>query len=235
MKILITGGTGTLGEALLKEFCDKENKIIFTYNSNKEKAIEFGGKYNAMAIHTNDLKNINYDFDIIINNAGISGDVMELSKLKTESWNEVFDVNVTLPFDIIKRNIEYMKNKGYGRIINISSIYAIKAEEELSAFNSSKCALIGLTKSVTKEYAKYGITCNVILPGTLESNVTEKIAALYSSDEERNNYYYELTKNIPAKRLGKPDEVAKLVKFISSDEASYINGATITIDGGYSV
>lgn len=232
MNVLITGGTGSLGKTLIKEFVN-DNDVYFTYYKNEEEAIMLEKKYNAKKLTIEEVSDYNYD--IIINNAGISGDIVPFEKISLENFNKVFEINVTIPFKIIRDNLEYMKENNHGRIINVSSIYALKAEVDLGAFNTSKSALIGLTRSVTKEYAKYNITANVVLPGTFESDVSNKFADIYANDEEAKKEYYEwMTESIPAGRLGTTKEIASLIKFLSSQDASYINGAIIPIDGGYS-
>ena len=235
MKVLITGGTGSLGEVLVEQFSTNENEVYFTYKNNKEKANKLKEKYGAIPFTINEMLEKEFNFDVVVNNAAISGDVCSIEELSLESFKEVMDVNVSLPFLIIKKALPYMKKNKFGRIINISSVYGVKAEEELSAFCVSKAALIGLTKSVAKEYARYGISCNVVLPGAFESEVVNKIADLYASKEEKDEYFKSLTSLYPAGRLGTPIEISKLVKYLSSEEAEYINGASITIDGGYTV
>jgi len=235
MKVLVTGGTGSLGMAIIEEFASGYD-VTFTYHTQKERAVELANKFNCKYMHTSELDNAEFDFDIIINNAAISGEIDRAENISTESFAEVMLTNVVLPFNIIKKSLNHMKYNKFGRIINISSVYAIRVEEELTAFNTSKYALVGLSNSIAKEYAKFGITSNSILPGTFESEVSNKFADIYSNnEEEKENYYNNLIKDIPAKRLGNTKEIAKLIKFIASEEASYINGASITIDGAYSV
>ena len=126
-----------------------------------------------------------------------------------------------------------MKKQKWGRIINISSIYGIKVEEEILPYNVSKHGLIGLTKTIAKEYAKYGITCNAVCPGTMDSSMTEYVSKFYTKSEiEKKEYYKEMINQIPAKRFAKPKEIAKMVLFVASDEAGYINGSSLVIDGG---
>ncbi len=235
MKVLITGGTGTLGKALIEEFAEG-NEIIFTYHNNKKLASALEKQYGITKVHTEELENIEFKFDIIINNAAISGEINKNEFVSVDSFKEVMYTNVVFPFTIIKKSLPYMKENKFGRIINISSVYAVKVEEELGAFNCSKAALVNLTKSITKEYAKYGITSNAVLPGTFESDISNKFADIYSENEEsKESYYQQLISDIPAGRLGNAREIARLVKFLSSDDAAYINGAEIVIDGGYSV
>src|SRR3989344_7838734 len=143
------------------------------------------------------------------------------------------NINLTMPFLITKKILPHMKKQRWGRIINISSVYGIKAEEELLPYNVSKHGLIGLTKTVAKEYAKYGITCNAICPGTMKSAMTEYVSKFYAKNEtEKKKYYEEMISKIPANRLAEPDEITKVVLFIASENASYINGASIVVDGG---
>jgi len=232
VKLLITGGTGSVGEELIKRFAESGGyDITFTYHANMEKARQFAARYSSKAITIEDIGN---DFDIIINNAGIVNSLVRCEDVALENWQETLDVNLTLPFAIIRKNLPYMRQKGWGRIINISSIYGIRAEEDVAPYVASKHGLIGLTKVVAKEYAQYGITCNAVCPGTIVSNISERIADYYTSnDDERKEYFKEISDAIPAKRLVYPKEVADFVFYIASKEAAYINGAALMIDGGY--
>jgi NAD(P)-dependent dehydrogenase (short-subunit alcohol dehydrogenase family) len=234
MKVLITGGTGSVGAELIKRFSVNDKfEIWFTYHSNAEKANLLSQQYHCKAIQVEDIAN---DFDIIINNAGIVNSLVSCEDVSLENWEETIRVNLTLPFTIIRKNLHHMKDKGWGRIINISSIYGVRAEEDVTPYTVSKHGLIGLTKSVAKEYAQYGITCNAICPGTIVSELSERLASYYTSNEvERQEYFEELNNAIPAKRLVYPKEIADFAYFIASEEAAYINGATLMIDGGYTV
>jgi NAD(P)-dependent dehydrogenase (short-subunit alcohol dehydrogenase family) len=232
MKVLITGGTGSLGEVLVKHFAECEGyDIFFTYYSNAKKATELAKELKCKAIT---IDEVGTDYDIIINNAGIVNSLVPCEDIIIEKWEETLRVNLTLPFIIIKKNLPYMKKNGWGRIVNISSIYGVKAEEDVTPYTVSKHGLIGLTKSVAKEYAQFGITCNAICPGTIVSELSERLAGYYTnSAEEREIYFNELNEAIPAKRLVTPKEVSDFAFFIASKEAAYINGAVLMIDGGY--
>lgn len=235
MKVLITGGTGCVGEALVKKFSTQSDvqHLAFTYYSNASKAMEMSKQYNCQAIKVED---IGEDYDIIINNAGIVNSLTPCENIRLEDWNETLEVNLTLPFKIIKKNLGHMKARGWGRIINISSTYGVTAEEDVTPYTVSKHGLIGLTRSVAKEYAQYGITCNAICPGTIVSKLSARLADYYTQNEkEREEYFKEITDAVPAKRMVYPHEVADFAFFIASEEAAYINGATLMIDGGYTV
>jgi len=232
MKVLITGGTGSVGTELIRRFseCDAYN-ITFTYNKNKSKADELKKQYNCYAIKIEDIES---DYDIIVNNAAIVNSLAHCEDVSVENWDESLHVNLTLPFIIIKKNLPYMRKKGWGRIINIASIYGVTAEEDVTPYTVSKHGLIGLTRSVAKEYAQFGITCNAVCPGTIVSELSERLAKHYTNNEdERKEYFNELNEAVPAKRLVTPKEVADFVFFIASKEAAYINGAALMIDGGY--
>ena len=234
MKILITGGTGSVGAELVKRFtANEKNEVWFTYHNNTERAKLLSQQHHCKAIRIEDIDN---DFDIIINNAAIVNSFVSCEDVLLENWEETLKVNLTLPFTIIKKNLPHMKEKSWGRIINISSIYGVRAEEDVTPYTTSKHGLIGLTKSVAKEYAKFGITCNAICPGTVVSELSERIADYYTSNEkERQEYFEELNNAVPAKRLVYPKEIADFAYFIASEEAAYINGATLMIDGGYTI
>ena len=232
MKLLITGGTGTLGMKLVEKYSQHTDfNITFTYYNNETKAAELSQKYGCRAIKINDVEN---DYDIIINNVGIVNSLVPCEDVEIKNWNETININLTLPFVIIKNSLRHMKKNGWGRIVNISSIYGVVAEEDVTPYTVSKHGLIGLTKSVAKEYAQFGITCNAICPGTIISSLSERLADYYTANiEERKEYFETLNNAVPAKRLVKPEEVVDFVFYITSNEAAYINGATLMIDGGY--
>lgn len=235
MKILITGGTGSVGEELVKKFANQYGgeSVVFTYHNNISKAGELSRLYGCRGIRTEDIEK---DYDIIINNAGIVNSLVPCESIRLEDWEETMKINLTLPFTVIQKNLGHMKAVGWGRIINISSTYGVVAEEDVTPYTVSKHGLIGLTKSVAKEYAQYGITCNAICPGTIVSNLSGRLADYYTrNEEEREVYFQELKDAIPARRLVYPHEVADFALFIAGEEAAYINGATLMIDGGYTV
>jgi len=229
-KVLIMGGTGSLGQAMIEVFAGKF-KVEFSYNENKKLAESLAKKYKVKAIQFRSVDDLSDDYDIVINSTGIIKSFVKTEKVKVEDWNKEIEVNLTLPFLVIKKALPYMKSKKWGRIINISSIYGIQAEEELLPYNVSKNGVLALTRTVAKEYGEYGITCNAICPGTMKSEMTERVADLFTKSEaDKKKYYKEMISNIPAKRLGEPKEIAKIALFLA--DAAYVNGATIVADGG---
>lgn len=232
MRVLITGGTGSVGAELVKRFSlDKKYKVTFTYHSNKIRALELADACNCQAITIDEIED---NYDIIINCAGVVNSLAPIEDIDVNKWEETMHVNLYFPFIVIKKNLPYMRSQKWGRIINIASIYGVCAEEDVAPYSVSKHGLIGLTKSVAKEYAKYGITCNAVCPATIVSEMCDRIAAFYTkTPKEREDYFRMLCEAVPAKRLVYPNEVAEFVYFLCGENAGYINGATLMIDGGY--
>ena len=159
---------------------------------------------------------------ILINNAGITKDNVML-RMKDEEWHDVIRINLTGTFNCTKAVIKTMVKNRYGRIINISSVVAVMGNVGQANYAASKAGILGFTKSIAREYASRGITVNAIAPGFIETDMTRKL-----SEDVRNA----LIKQIPMGRLGTPEDVAKVVRFLASDEASYITGQVIHINGG---
>ncbi len=232
--MLITGGTSSLGEELVKEFYN-DYDVTFTYHSNLDKAKEIVSKYPVNYINSSDMDSL-HDFDIIINVAGININPKRVEDYSEEDFRETMEVNLMLPFKIIKKNLPYMKKNNYGRIIAISSTYSIKPEVEMVGYNASKSALNTLIKTIAKEYGEFGITANCVLPSTFESQTMLNVLKEYvHNDEEKKEYYDMLVEDSPIKRLVTTKEIAKLIRYLISDDASFINGVVIPIDGGYSI
>ena len=170
-------------------------------------------------------ENIQQEFgklDILINNAGITRDAL-LLKMKDEQWNSVIDVNLTGVFYCIQASISLMKKQEGGRIINMTSASAQMGNIGQVNYAASKAGIIGMTKTLAKELARYQITVNAVAPGFIDTPMTEKIP-----DKVRN----QLLSTIPLKRAGKPEDVANLVKFLSSSDSDYITGQIIACNGG---
>jgi acetoacetyl-CoA reductase len=160
--------------------------------------------------------------DTLINNAGITRDAV-LHRMTEEQWTEVIHVNLASIFNMTRNVIEGMRERNFGRIINISSINGQKGQVGQSNYSAAKAGMIGFTKALAQENAKKGITVNVIAPGYID---TEMVAAVPQ------NVLEQIIAGIPVGRLGMADEIARCVAFLAAEEAGYITGSTLTVNGG---
>lgn len=234
-KVLLTGSTGTIGTSIAKIFDQSGAVLVCTSTSSEKLKIlknQIGDKNFFYLINLNDNKDIeskldeivdqHNDISILINNAGVNLDSLSL-RMTNEKWDEVINVNLTSNFKIIKKIIPLMMKLKYGRIIGISSIIGFTGNKGQSNYSASKSGMIGLYKSLSHEYASRGITVNLIAPGFIKSNMTDKLESAQIQNI--------LTK-IPLNKLGNSDDIAYGALFLASEEANYITGHTIHINGG---
>jgi 3-hydroxybutyrate dehydrogenase len=234
--VLITGGTGSIGMALVELFSQNGGDVLFQYNKNDQRAHDIEKKTGAKSTRIDFLGNDplpNKIFDIIVNSAGINITKNLSHEIDDAEWDRTIDINMSAPFHIIRKYLPYMIKSKWGRIINISSIYGLRGTTNNLPYNASKHGLSGLTKTIAKEYAQYGITCNEICPGPIESELMQRIA----KEKERTlgipaeKYLNDARQWVPAHRMAQPVEVASLALYLASDLAGYINGVSIPIDG----
>jgi 3-oxoacyl-[acyl-carrier protein] reductase len=154
----------------------------------------------------------------LINNAGIAADDL-ISLLGDEEWQRVIDTNLTGAFRLTRRALKSMLRARFGRIVNISSVVGLRANPGQANYAAAKAGLIAMTKTVTVEVARRGITANAVAPGWIDTDMTAGVES-------------ELLRHVPARRAGTPEEVAACVSFLASDAAAYVNGAVLTVDGG---
>ncbi|HEX9058839.1 MAG TPA: 3-oxoacyl-[acyl-carrier-protein] reductase [Clostridia bacterium] len=236
---VITGSARGLGKAIALRFAELGANIVLngslTSNSVDETFEEFkAAGYNVIAVKgdvrdSNDVKSIMDNavkafgrIDILVNNAGITKD-KPMAMMSEDDWDNVLDINLKGTFLCTKAASKIMIKQKYGKIINITSVAGLYGNKGQVNYSSSKAGLIGLTKSIAKELASRGITCNAVAPGLIRTDMTDIL-----SEEVRNEY----TKKIALGRLGTPEDVANLVSFLASDYSDYITGQVINIDGG---
>jgi len=235
---IVTGASQGIGKTIAIEMA-KSGAIVFCLARNKEaldatikKITENGGKATAFSCdisNNDDFKSIilnivkeNGSIDILVNNAGITKDNL-LMRMSDDQWDDVLNINLKGSFTCIRSVIKHMMKKKFGRIINITSIVGITGNAGQANYAASKSGLIGLTKSIAKEVASRGITANCVAPGWIETSMTDQL-----STEVKNKFLSQ----IPAGKIGQSKDIANTVIFLASNEAGYITGQTITVDGG---
>lgn len=235
---LITGASRGIGQAVALRLASKY-AIIINYHSNEEKALQTkslieqaGGHAELLPFDVSDPKAIEKAIDeweanhpdeyisVLVNNAGIRKDNV-MFMMPNEDWHEVLDINLNGFFYITRRLLKHMMPRRHGgRIVNMSSLSGLKGMAGQVNYSTAKAALIGATKALAQEVAPRNITVNAVAPGFIETDMTKDLPL------------DELKKMVPAGRFGKPEEVAALVDFLASDEAAYITGQVISINGG---
>ena len=236
---LITGATRGIGREIALTLAEEGYNIALNYRKANEeleklrKEIEEKGvKCLAVCGDVSNfeevekfVKEIISEFgriDVLVNNAGITKDML-LMRMKKEDFESVVDVNLVGTFNVTKNVISYMMKARSGRIVNISSVVGISGNAGQTNYSASKAGIIGFTKSLAKEVASRNINVNAVAPEFIETNMTEVLKE--EIKEER-------AKSIPLKRMGKAKDVANLVKFLVSEDSSYITGQVINVDGG---
>ncbi len=236
---LITGASGGIGKSIVALFLD-EGAIVYGVDVNDKGMLELMENLNhperfhpiRMDITSGEeveklfkLIASSYDrVDILVNNAGITRDKL-IIRMSDDDWDKVIDVNLRAAFLLSRAAVKIMVKNRNGSIINISSVIALIGGTGQANYASSKAGLLGLTRALAKELASRNIRVNAVLPGFIETPMTESL-----KDEAKEEYL----KSIPIGRFGKPEDVAKAVLFLASDDASYITGNFLFVDGGLS-
>jgi len=237
--VIVTGGTRGIGKSIAESFLKAGARVIVTYSSNEAAAAKFKqenglyaenidvqkcdvAKYKEVESFFEYMDKKYGGFEVLVNNAGIRKDAV-LAMMKESEWHDVLEVNLSGVFYMCKFAVMSLMRKRYGRIINITSPSGKYGFEGQSNYAASKAGLIALTKSLSKEVARRGITVNCVSPGFIATELIEDL-----SKELRDSYIAQ----VPLKRFGKPEEVAACVLFLASREASYVNGATLEVTGG---
>ena len=233
-KILITGASGGIGHALVKKFVSLNANVLAT-GTKTEKLDSLKKEFPNINILKFDISEHSkieefvenvysqlVGLDVLINNAGVNKDNLSI-RMKEDEWKKVIDINLGSTFLMCRSAIKKMLKNKYGRIVNITSIVGHTGNLGQANYAASKAGIIGMTKSLAIEYAKKNITLNCVSPGFIKTSMTENILE---------SVKVMLTSRIPMSKLGTGEDVANSVAFLSSDEASYITGETIHVNGG---
>jgi len=225
--VLITGGNRGIGRAIAEEFVAQGHRVAVTARSGEGPA----GSLTVIADVT-DAESIDRAFsgveaalgpiEVVVANAGITRDTL-LLRMSDEDFTDVIDTNLSGAFRVVKRASKGMLKARFGRVILVSSVVGLLGSAGQINYSASKSGLIGIARSLTRELGSRGITANVVAPGFIETDMTAELAP-----EQQEAYL----KQIPAGRFASPEEVAKVISWLASDDAGYISGAVIPVDGG---
>ena len=225
--VLVTGGNRGIGLAIAEKFIELGHRVAVTARSGE-------GPTGSLTVHADvtdgdslsaaisTVEETLGPIEVLVANAGITKDTL-LMRMTDEDFESVIDTNLTGSFRLVKRGINSMIKQRFGRVIFISSVVGLLGSAGQVNYAASKSALVGFARSLTRELAGRGITANVVAPGFIETDMTASL-----SDEQQSAY----KKSIPAGRFAQPSEVAAVVAWLASDDAAYISGAVIPVDGG---
>jgi len=231
---LVTGASRGIGKAIALQLKELGAVVIGTATSEHgaERISEYLGEGNGLILNVTEDDSISALFnaikakhgsvDILVNNAGITRDNL-MMRMKDDEWDDIIDTNLSSVFKISKTVLRPMMKKREGRIINIGSVVGSMGNAGQVNYATAKAGLLGFTKSLAKEVASRGITVNTVAPGFIDTDMTQTL-----TDEQKEGIFSQ----VPANRLGKPEEIANTVAFLASDAAAYITGETIHVNGG---
>jgi acetoacetyl-CoA reductase len=232
---VVTGGTRGIGRAISTALKDAGYKVAATYAGNEEAAQRFKAetgipvfKFDVADFEAcaEGVKAIEAEFggpvDVLVNNAGITRDAT-MHRMRPEQWNDVIRTNLDSCFNMSRAVVEGMRSRGFGRIVNISSINGQAGQIGQTNYSAAKAGMLGFTKALAQEGAARGVTVNALAPGYTETDMVRAVPA---------NVLEQIVARIPVGRLGKPEEIARAVLFLVADEAGFITGSTLTVNGG---
>ncbi len=230
---LVTGGTRGIGRAISERLKEEGYAVAANFGGNEEKARQFTeetgiqsfkfnvGDFDAVGEGLRQIEDALGPVDVVVNNAGITRDA-PFHKMGREQWQEVIDVDLTSAFNVTRQVWDGMRERGFGRVVNISSINGQKGQFGQVNYSAAKAGLIGFTKALAQEGAKKGITVNCVAPGYVD---TDMVAAVPEKVLEG------IISTIPVGRLGKAEEIADAVAWLSDEKCGFVTGATITVNG----
>jgi acetoacetyl-CoA reductase len=231
---LVTGGTRGIGRAIVERLCADGMKVAAGYSGNDEAAVECAKSLGVMVVKGNvgnfaDCQHAAEavakelgPIDVLVNNAGITRDGV-FHKMTSEQWSEVIRVNMDSLFNMTRQVIEGMRDRGWGRVINISSINGQKGQMGQTNYSAAKAGMIGFTKALALENARKGVTVNCIAPGYIDTEMVQSVPEKVLEG---------IIAQIPVGRLGTGDEIADMVAFLAGERAGYVTGATLALNGG---
>lgn len=237
---VVTGAQGGLGESMCKALCDQDRKVVGSYLPNTEQqAQQWQQEMQAagydVAIYPLDVTDYDHccsfisqveqelgPIEILVNNAGITRDG-PLKRLKPSQWQEVITTNLNSMYNMTQPLFEAMCNRGFGRIVNISSLNGEKGQFGQANYSAAKAGIYGFTKAIAQEGARKGVTVNAVSPGYIDTPMVRQVPE---------NVLNSIVEGIPVGRLGQPEEIARAVTFLTADDAGFITGTNLSVNGG---
>ena len=232
---VVTGGTRGIGRSISMALKDAGYKVAATYAGNDEAAQRFKSDtgipvfkfdvadFNACAEGVKAIEaELGGPVDVLVNNAGITRDAT-MHRMRADQWNDVIRTNLDSCFNMARAVIEGMRGRGFGRIVNISSINGQAGQIGQTNYAAAKAGMLGFTKALAQEGASRGVTVNAVAPGYVETEMVRAVPA---------NVLEQIVARIPVGRLGQPEEIARAVLFLVADESGFITGSTLSINGG---
>lgn len=233
--VIVTGGTRGIGAAICEEMKEAGYTVIANYAHNDDVAKAFHnktkipvrkwdvGNVKECETHVKDIEKEFGHVDVLVNNAGITRDAM-MHKMDPKDWSIVINTNMSACFNMSRAVIIGMRERGFGRIINISSVNAQAGQLGQTNYCASKAGVIGFTKALAKESASKGITVNCVAPGYADTDMIHNVSE---------NIMQKIIAQIPAGRVGKPEEIAHCVVFLAAENSGFITGETLSVNGGH--
>ncbi len=231
--VLVTGGTRGIGRAISETFKAKGYNVAANYAGNVEKAKQFEDEtgistfkfdvadYEGVGAGLAEIQEKLGPVEVVVNNAGVTRDA-PFHRMTLDQWNDVINIDLTSAFNVTRQVWDGMRERGYGRVVNISSINGQKGQFAQANYSAAKAGLIGFSKALALEGAKKGITVNTVCPGYIDTDMVRAVPE---------NVLEGIIATIPAGRLGKAEEIAAMCAYLASDDAAFINGATMTVNG----
>lgn len=231
---LVSGGTRGLGEAISLALQGAGCKVAAIYHSDDAAAREFSGRSGIpvfrwdvadFAACGEGVRRVEHELgpvEVLVNNAGVTADSM-LHKMTPQQWSRVMDTNLGSMFNMTRQVIDGMRERGYGRIVNISSINGEKGQLGQCNYSAAKAGILGFTRALAQEVARKGITVNAIAPGYCDTAMVSKVAP---------EVLQSIVAGIPVGRLGTPEDIGRMVAFLADEQAGFITGATFDLNGG---